>query len=225
MTSGSLVLRTLLPLAAMLLGYGNSAAQEASTTVPIFRLAQGHNFFLTTDCGEKQKAANGGFIPQGVLGYAPSTPGPGRQQLYRFSMSGSNHLYTLSENEGRSAGFRLEPFGVYLYINNAPNRLPVYRLAKGSDHLYTTYDGEYSRALTEGWRSEGILGYIESKQDDPCPVAVSGWTITCSCNVETSSYSCHGSRTLTAPTAEEAINRCSDITHGRGTYTRPERTP
>lgn len=195
----------------------NAFAQMNPTEVPIFRMAQGWNFFLTSSCTERQSVYDQGFETQGILGFAANTPGQGRQELFRFSTGGNKHFYTLSKNEGLRNGFKLEEWSVYTYTQGTDTRRLLYRLSKGSDHLYTVSPDEKAQAMSQGWRDEHNVGYIEYAQIDPCPIREIIWVGICSCNIEEPQYSCHGSWELRGRTEQSVIDQCASRTNFRGT--------
>ena len=48
------------------------------------------------------------------------------------------------------------------YVEDGPTNgaVPLYRLVKGSDHFYTQGAGERDYAVSLGYASEGIAGYV-----------------------------------------------------------------
>ena len=143
--------------------------------VPLFRLTSGYaNRLLTTTCSERKLAmADNGYKDEGVLGYLSSVYVSGTQRVYRFVYSDLQHFYTTNPIEGvRVAGYRIEDFDAYIFESPAGGKIPVFRLYKrlgeGDDHLYTISRKEADAALKEGYREEGILGYLIDKHDNPC---------------------------------------------------------
>jgi hypothetical protein len=76
-----------------------------------------------------------------------------------------NHFYTTSPSERDNAadtlGYTKEGVEGYLFEEASPVLDPIYRLYRsdGNDHFYTTSKSERDNAASNGYRTEGIVGY------------------------------------------------------------------
>lgn len=78
--------------------------------------------------------------------------------IYRhWSPALGDHLYTNNNNE-RPAGYRFEGIAGYVYKEQMPNTVPVYRSGNPTlgAHYYTTIEADSAKF---GYVAEGILGY------------------------------------------------------------------
>lgn len=76
-------------------------------------------------------------------------------------------------------GYFFEGVESYVYKTKIAGSTPLYRLfnAKIVDHFYTASDKERTRYLGNGYKSEGITGYVFVNQKAADKVTSSCWLI------------------------------------------------
>jgi hypothetical protein len=59
-------------------------------------------------------------------------------------------------------GYRDDGIIGYIATSQAPGTLPLYRLSSpdGSAHFYTASASEKSQFQSQGWKDEGVVGYL-----------------------------------------------------------------
>lgn len=89
-------------------------------------------------------------------------PPRGPAPLYRY-FNGSQHFYTafFGELGNGAAGYTLQGITGYLYLDPAPNAVPLYRYASLTfgGHFYTTFFGELGYGNRD-WKFESIAGFL-----------------------------------------------------------------
>lgn len=90
-----------------------------------------------------------------------TTPAPGASPLYRCDKGGGRRFLTRSS---RCEGLDQPPELLMGYVADGPTcgAVPLYRLFSGaqSDHLYTLSEDERDQAARQGYRPEGIVGWV-----------------------------------------------------------------
>ena len=114
--------------------------------------------FYSGDAGE---AACCGFrVEYSSFFYLASGDGPGRAPFYRCYLASGFHFYTQSPTCEGAGGAILEFAIGYVETAGGGGSVPLYRLVRGDDHFYTTSAGEHDFAVSVGYASEGLAGYV-----------------------------------------------------------------
>jgi hypothetical protein len=109
----------------------------------------------STNTGMPSTSASGQFVP-----------------LYRMFGMGK-HFYTTNASEKSSAsGFTDEGAAGYLATSQIAGTQPFYRISKDSgggpgtfaEHVYTTAASEVQTDVGQGYKNEGVIGYIATSQ-------------------------------------------------------------
>jgi hypothetical protein len=115
-----------------------------------------------------------GYKDEGVVGLVFQSVQPGTVPFYRLhSAKDANHFYTINVQERDNAierlGYTFEGVTGYIYPKKSCGTFPLYRLynAKGTDHFYTTSTKERDTAALQGWKKQGIAGYVFEKFGSP----------------------------------------------------------
>ena len=92
--------------------------------------------------------------------------------LWRFrSVNGNHHIYTSSTQEaqslysamtGSSHSYAYEGIVGYVYHQQEPGSIPLYRYYKNGDHMWTASSAEANALGSSGWAYEGISCYVPS---------------------------------------------------------------
>jgi hypothetical protein len=129
----------------------------------LFRLSRNGIYLFTTNVTEMQNAMQYGYRYEGVAYYVSATQKAGYYAVHRLSKDG-RYILTISQKEKDSyqaSGFQYE--GVVFYVPSAGTKVPVYRLTKNGQHLYTSSAVERDLAMSQnGYTSEGIGFYGQS---------------------------------------------------------------
>lgn len=170
-----------------LLGCGapeNAAETEthsanATTDTPDVQLWRGF-ICVGADCDHvittsEADIKNAHYVVDGKLAKCWSGNDGQRVQLRRFFKGdGSDHLYTISDNEAWNAVFRLgfveEQSPCWVYPTKSGNLQPLQRFYNGNsqEHLYSTNQGEInSLPGNNGWKYEGITAYLVADPNVP----------------------------------------------------------
>jgi hypothetical protein len=140
------------------------SADTSNGKVPLYRSSNSTgNMHLYTSNAAEQNA--NGFHAEGLTGYLLPSQGSGTVPLYR--MTGSNGDTVLTQAGSQQTTMQAHGYtdnGIIGYIatTQAPGTQPLYQLSNsdGSAHLYTTSATEKSQFLSQGWKDQGIVGYI-----------------------------------------------------------------
>jgi hypothetical protein len=115
-----------------------------------------------------------GYKDEGIAGLVFQSVQPGTVPFYRlYSARHTNHFYTINVQERDNAiqklGYRFEGITGYIYSKRLCGTFPLYRLYnhRGDDHFYTTSEKERDTAASQGWKKQGIAGYIFEKPGSP----------------------------------------------------------
>src|ERR1039457_1980294 len=90
---------------------------------------------------------------------------------YVHNKSG-DHFFTTDANEGATAvqayGYASEGICCYIAPTQLSGTVPMYRLLKGNKHRYvTSVDARDKATFEQGWKLEGIAGYVWSMVKNP----------------------------------------------------------
>jgi len=152
---------------------GNGAANvQAMPRAALYRLySSGAGHFYTSSQQEAQGvAATGGMKLEGTTGYLLAQAADGTVPLFRVLLPGGQHFYTTDASERDGAvsnnGGRYEGIIGYIATSQQPGTTPLYRLynAQNRDHFYTTDASEKTGAIPQGYKDEGVAGYIWTAQ-------------------------------------------------------------
>ena len=93
--------------------------------------------------------------------YLSRTRIAGSTELWRcWNASQGDHFYTASSScEGAAGAVRESSLG-FMVTSATCGAEPLYRLRIAGDHFYTMSTFERDEALTHGWVSEGVTGYV-----------------------------------------------------------------
>lgn len=124
--------------------------------------SNGNYHLFSTNAAEQN---SNGFHAEGPAGYVLSSPTSGAVQLYRItSASGDTILTTDSSELSRlqSGGYRDNGSVGYIASSQVAGTQPLHRLVNrdGSAHMFTISADEVARFEAQGWKEEGITGYI-----------------------------------------------------------------
>lgn len=136
---------------------------------PVFRLwgAGDGDHFYTTNFSERDSLLTKGYISEGITGYIYGVRKEGSVPLYRaYSRGIGDHLYTATEAEARGAGYSYEGVMGYIAPSDNDKTTPIYRLYNAAigDHFYTASADEAAAAIRNGYKGEGITGYLYLSQ-------------------------------------------------------------
>jgi hypothetical protein len=147
-------------------GYGGDG-RDYGVKVPLYRSSdsKGYRHLYTTN--ERERNAHG-FHAEGPAGYLLVSPAPGLVPLYRMTGRNGDTLLVSDPNEQehmRRFGYRENGIVGYLAGTEVRGTRPFYRVvsADGSVHFFTTSRSEVGRFQDQGWKEEGIAGYIWTK--------------------------------------------------------------
>lgn len=87
--------------------------------------------------------------------------------LYRL-VNGGDHFYTADCSEKNQAvtkfHYSFEGVQAYIFPSASAQIVPFYRLANGPWHFYTADPAEEQQVLKNGWKLEGVVGYVANAQ-------------------------------------------------------------
>ncbi len=144
-------------------------------TIPVYRIKMPSEYFYTASEAEKTALLqNSQNVLEGVAFYVlpTSTSTSTSYPVYRTN-GPRGHLLTASLAERDtlvSTGYAYEgisfhtPSGFATAPTPAENRINVYRLNNGKEHLYTASLTERDLLLRDGWKNEGVLNQAPASQ-------------------------------------------------------------
>jgi hypothetical protein len=145
---------------------------NVGTLKPLYRMVNGMSHLFTTSFDETQQAKAKGFQSEGIGYFVAKTQIANTVPLYRLhNATTGDHFYTRDEAEARAAaaqsGYTNEGVAGYIAASQIAGTVPLYRLqfATNNQHFYTTDASERSRAMSQGWKDEGIAGYVWQQGD------------------------------------------------------------
>lgn len=108
-----------------------------------------------------------GYEYEGISALVFPSVQPGAVPFYRlYNPRDADHFYTTNvqerDNAVKKLGYTIEEITGYIYARMLCGTFPLYRLynVKGKDHFYTTSEKERDKAAKEGWKRDGIAGYV-----------------------------------------------------------------
>jgi hypothetical protein len=124
--------------------------------VAVSRSVNASEHFYTTSASE---AACCGFtVENSPYFYLYASAAPDTVPFYRcYSL---HHFYTTSSTCETMGAAAIESTMGYIGTKETCGSTALYRLNKGSDHLYTIDPAERSSAIAGGWIDEGIAGWV-----------------------------------------------------------------
>lgn len=136
---------------------------------PLFRLwgANDMDHFYTTNFSERDALLTKGYVSEGITGYIYGVRKEGSAPLYRaYSRATGDHIYTASESEAKGGGYTYEGIIGYIASSDNAKTTPIYRLYNAAigDHFYTASSDEATGAIQNGYKAEGITGYLYLSQ-------------------------------------------------------------
>jgi hypothetical protein len=140
----------------------NQTAKASGQRATLQNLKPGTTYYFRGDSAAEQDS--------NVSQFVTNTFEADKIPIYRaFSSQAGNHFYSTSYSEWQQAksqsGYTKEGIAAYiLKSGDAPNAVPLYRLYNPTtvDHFYTTNEQERQQAAAQGFRDEGIAGYVLS---------------------------------------------------------------
>jgi hypothetical protein len=132
----------------------------AGCRVAVSRSVSGstNEHFYTTSPSE---AACCGFtVEYSPYYYLYSSAQPGLVPFYRCALSSGFHFYTTSSACEGSPGAITEGQMGWIGTSASCGATPLYRLAKGDDHFFTTAAAERDSAIASGYVDEGTAGFV-----------------------------------------------------------------
>ena len=136
--------------------------------VPLYRSSNSNGSLHSYSTNAGDQSANG-FHAEGNAGYILSSQASGSVPLYRLSSGSGDTVLTMDPNEKtnmQAHGYRDD--GIVGYVENSAvsGAQPLYRMVNGngSAHFYTTSATEHQQFLSQGWKDEGVAGYIWPQQ-------------------------------------------------------------
>ena len=132
--------------------------------VELYRSANsgGNLHSYTTNAAEQ--TANG-FHAEGPAGYVLSSAASGAVQLYRITNANGDTVLTTDSGDLarlQSAGYHDNGNVGYISSSQVAGTQPLHRLINkdGSAHIFTASASEVTQLQSQGWKEEGITGYI-----------------------------------------------------------------
>ncbi len=122
-----------------------------------YKGSSGEHFYTVS----KPEGTGAGFtLEYGDYYFLYAAPQPGTVAFYRCVLSSGFHFYTTSATcEGAPGSVKEGTMG-YVATSAVCGATPLYRLAKGNDHFFTTSSAERTSAIGSGYVDEGIAGYV-----------------------------------------------------------------
>jgi hypothetical protein len=125
--------------------------------------ATGEHFYTTS----ASEAACCGFTVEAYDFYFLSVPGgAGLTPWYRCYLASGFHFYTTSSTCEGAPGSVMEFAMGQIGASPLAGTTALHRLVKGNDHFYTTSAAERDYAISVGYASEGVAGYVWTSR---CP--------------------------------------------------------
>ncbi len=149
-------------------GQFQTSGSGSSDKVPLYRAFSptGAHLFTTSYQEYQNVISQNGYKDEGVAGYIARKQAAGTEPFYRlFNASTNDHLYTADatekQNQLASGNYKDEGVAGYIATSQQSGTSPLYRLINGSNqHFYTADASERQRDLQQGWKDEGVAGYI-----------------------------------------------------------------
>jgi hypothetical protein len=122
-----------------------------------YNSSTGEHFYTTSSteaacCGFKVEFPN--------YYYLYKSPASGLVPFYRCRLASGKHFYTTSSSCEGAAGSTKEGTLGYIGKSATCGAVPLYRLSMSGDHFYTTSSSERQKAISGGYKDEGIAGYV-----------------------------------------------------------------
>jgi hypothetical protein len=112
-----------------------------------------------------------GFNQESVSGYVMTSQVDGTAPLYAMSNSSNgDYFYTTDPNERESAmnsrGYQERGIAGYVATSQQSGTVPLYRMLNTSNgqHFYTIESSERAKLLGQGFKDEGVAGYVWQSQ-------------------------------------------------------------
>lgn len=145
--------------------------QTSPTMIKIYRFRRTDKtrYFYTTDpAGE-----GSGFVSEGnVFNMFPAGT-PNSTAVYRCWNENTGHFYTVQSNCEDPVNYRQEGILGYVINNQDTGSYPFYRFRVNGlgAHFYTAFEQMKNIALSEGWLSDGVMGYVQlPSSTEPSPL-------------------------------------------------------
>jgi hypothetical protein len=117
----------------------------------------GEHFYSTSP---SEAACCGFTVEYSPYYYLYASAQPGLVPFYRCVLGSGFHFYTTSSVCEGSPGSTMEGQMGWIGTSAACGATPLYRLAKGNDHFFTTATSERDSAIASGYVNEGSAGYV-----------------------------------------------------------------
>ncbi len=117
----------------------------------------GEHFYTTSGT---EAACCGYTVEDAPYYYLYNASQPGLVPFYRCRLASGFHFYTTSATCEGSPGATLEGQMGWIATGAVCGSTPLYRLASGNDHLFTTSSAERASAIAGGYTSEGTAGWV-----------------------------------------------------------------
>jgi hypothetical protein len=154
--------------------FNASTSYNASTSpMPVYRLSYpptGQFYYTISSAEVDSLTQTMGYHLDGIAFYSQNSSGlPYPNDAYRLAWPAGGYLYTASKEESDNAvanyGYRYDGVAFETRLGFTVDNLPVYRLAGSKGYFYTINLGERKKAMTLGYRPEGV-GYFAYQWDD-----------------------------------------------------------
>jgi hypothetical protein len=123
----------------------------------------GDRLYTTNGTEENDSIANNDYVSEGIAAQVFIKQVGSTVPLYRlYKRVTGDHIYTTSKEERNSLlrEYRQEGIAAYIYPKQICGSVPFYRATNNESHLYTTDEDEIKRFFFDGYKSEGITGYV-----------------------------------------------------------------
>jgi hypothetical protein len=135
--------------------------------VPLYRSSNSTGEFHLYTTNDAERNSNG-FHAEGPAGYLTSSQNSGTVALYRMTGRNGDTILTVDPNERSRMQGSYQDNGIVGYLSNSeqPGTQPLHRLVNhdGSAHFFTTSSREVEDFQRQGWKEEGVVGYIWTEQ-------------------------------------------------------------
>ncbi|KAJ7286861.1 hypothetical protein C8J57DRAFT_1707307 [Mycena rebaudengoi] len=136
---------------------------EAFLFFRLYNRNTGDRLYTTNGTEENDSIANNDYVSEGIAAQVFTKHIGSTVPLYRlYKRVTGDHIYTTSKEERDSLlhAYRQEGIAAYIYPTDICGSVPFYRATNGESHVYTTDEDEIDRIYFDGFRSEGIAGYV-----------------------------------------------------------------
>jgi hypothetical protein len=146
----------------------SSASASTGTKAPLYRAVNASGAHIYT---QQPSQLPSGFNQESVSGYVMTSQVDGTAALYALSNSSNgDFFYTTDANERASAmnsrGYQDRGIAGYVATSQQSGTVPLYRMLNSNNgqHFYTINASERANLLGQGFKDEGIAGYVWQSQ-------------------------------------------------------------